>query len=207
MQNSTMDYFDELLTLLKQWDPLGSRITANGVRLIGHVPHVGAMAYLHSVYEPLRGRLILDLEEQIKHPLPMGLKHFFQRANGVRLFGNSLSIFGLRQSYDRTLSDAVYQPISIVTCNVRERIRNAPNSAVFFGYYDWDGSKLYMLNDDPRVFVCPRYAITPLLYEWPNFETFFLTEVKRLAALYDDQGRKRQADQPTVPFRVSGPSQ
>lgn len=207
MQNSSMDYFDELLTILKRWDPLGSRITANGVRLIGHVPHVGTMAYLHRVYNPLKENDILEIEQQIRRTLPLALKYFFQRANGADLFVNQLSLFGLRNSYDRTLTDAIYCPLAINTPNVRERVNGAPHNAVFFGFYAQDGSNIFALNDDPRVFVCPRYAITPLLYEWPNFETFFLTEVKRLAALYDDQGRKRQADQPTVPFRVSGPSQ
>ena len=207
MQSSTMDYFDELLTLLKRWDPLGSRNTAGGVRLIGHVPHVGTMAYLHRVYNPLKENDILEIEQQIGRTLPRALRFFFKRANGADFFVNQLSLFGLRNNYDRALTDAIYCPLAIGTPNVRERIKDAPHNAIFFGFYAQDGSNIFALNDDPRVFVCPRYAITPLLFEWPNFETFLLTEVKRLAAPYDDTGRKCQPDEPTVPFRVSGPIQ
>jgi hypothetical protein len=43
-------------------------------------------------------------------------------------------------------------------------------------------------SNDNRIFMCQRYAVQPTLFEWPDFETFLLSEAERLASLFDERG-------------------
>src|SRR5690242_302565 len=114
-------YFEEVIRLLDRWRHLGSREVSNGTRLIGHIPRVGSLAYLHVVHAGLSDSDIEQMEADIRRKLPQVLKEFYRRANGCHLFGGALSIYGLRRSYDRSLDDTSRQPFSITTSNIRER--------------------------------------------------------------------------------------
>src|SRR5271154_5424507 len=78
----------------------------NGVRLIGHVPHVGSEAFLHEIYPPLAECEIAELEESIGRHLPAALWSLYRVANGMHLFSGALSLSGLRRSFARSGDDA-----------------------------------------------------------------------------------------------------
>jgi hypothetical protein len=192
-----VNYFDDVMTLILEWEPLGCRVAADGARLIGHVPHVAPEAYLHVVFPALDDEGIAQIAEQIGRSLPPDLEAFFRMANGIDLFSSSLCVDGLRGDYVRTDNDA-WQPFSISLINLDERPPDADDCHVFFGGYNWDRSLLYLAPWSPKVYRCSPTTAEPL-NEWPSLGHMLVSEVKRLALLFDRQGRKLDADQPTVP--------
>lgn len=190
--------FHEVVAVVKKWDKIGLKETSTGTKLIGAVPHIGSMAYLHSIYAPLTEDEIAVLEQEINNELPTSLKEFYRFANGCNLF-QTLEINGLRKNYDRSLDDNAYQPISLKYQNVFNQPLGKTDDCIFFGAYDWDGSCLFMRKNERKVFLCLPDNVDQILYEWPGFEEFLLGEVKRLANMFDDNGRQYDEDQQTTP--------
>lgn len=200
-----MQSLDSILRILNRWEGLGAKITKNGDRLIGHIPHVGSMAYLNIVFGPLTKVQISEIVNIIGHALPNDLERFYLLANGGSFF-DSIEIYGLRRDYDRSISDNVYQPISMDYLNVTDKVDGKLENMTFFGSYNWDGSKLFMLNEDQRVFMCSANSAAHILHEWPNFEQFLLSEMQRLSKLFDSNGKIKDEDSPTIPPTKIGSS-
>ena len=201
-----MNYFDSLMTVLNRWAHLGSRVTKRGVRLIGETPSLiqkNKLITLHVVYEPLNETGILRLETILDHPLPTALRDFYSKANGLSIFGGMLSLQGIRHDYSRALTDeGMYQPVSLEYGNTTERPKGYTPNMTFFGWYDYDGSKIYARTDDRRIFMCPRYTVEPTLCEWPDFQTFLLSEAERSADLFEEGGRMIDEEVPGVPLEA-----
>lgn len=194
-----MNYLKQLIdNLEEQYSALGARTLANGARLIGNVPHIAPEAYLHYVYPGLNSNEIQQLESEIKRKLPETLRAFYAQCNGLDLFAGSLSIFGLRDLFMEGEAGDVGQPFSMEIPNVDERLADADDSFVFFGFYDWDGSQLYATPSSPRIIRCSRKSAKPL-NTWPSLEAALTEEVRRLGKLFDEKGVPRDEDVPTTP--------
>lgn len=155
---------------------------------------------MHDIYEPLDESSISQLEEMIGKPLLPALRTFYGKANGLRIFGGKLSIQGLRHDNTRELTDeGMYQPVSLEYGNAMDHPKGYQPEMTFFGWYYYDGSMLYARSDDERIFMCPQHAANPTLCEWPDFETFLLSEAERLASLFDNEGRLIDKDIPSIP--------
>lgn len=178
-------------------EPLGGRVLSDGTRLIGAIPHVGPDAWLHALFPGLREPELRQLEESLGGPLPCELREFYRRFNGLSLFNDALSIFGLRQKLGRT-GDAAWQPFSILTPNGPERPPDSPPGLTFIGGYGWDGSLVFIGPSDKRVVRCLKTSSTPL-NQWANLGEFLSHEAARLAVHFDDRGRQIQPTSPTVP--------
>lgn len=197
-----MDYFDALMEILNRWAHLGSRVTQRGVRLIGQQLFRSEWSYLHCVYEPLDEAGLGKLQASLGRPLPPVLREFYAKANGLYLFNGingALGIQGLRHDYGRELCDESYQPVSLEYGNAIERVKGHSSDMTFFGWYKHDGSNLYCRDGDSRVFMCPRLSVEPTLCEWPDFQTFLLSETERLAAFFSADGRQIDEKMPTIP--------
>lgn len=186
-----------ILEIVNKAESLGERTLPNGVRLIGHIPHAAPEAYLHIIYPPLNNEQITSIEEAITKKLPDELKAFLKVSNGINLFADSLSIDGLRHSYVR-VGDEAWQPYSMVTPNTIERPPDADESLVFLGGYCWDGSLLCMTPHSPVVYRC-QFGTAKVLNKWSSFDEMLTSEVNRLSTLFDEKGRKIDADAPTAP--------
>ena len=109
-----------------------------------------------------------------------------------------MSIHGYRRNYIRE-GDATIQPYSLLRRNCNEPPEDANSSQFFFGSYSWDGSILYTDPDKSlKVYRSSRESVE-LLNEWPDFETFLLSEAERLAKYYDENGVKINKSLPTTP--------
>jgi hypothetical protein len=194
MKTST---FEEILKVVRQAEHLGSRKLTTGVELIGHVPCMAPQAYLHVLFPPLNDEKIEEIETNIGHILPSDLKDFYGYSNGIMLFASGLYVDGLRRNFARR-GDESRQPFSIITPNTHERPVDSPDSLVFFGGHECDGSLLGMFPDSPEVF---RFApcSVKVLNEWPSFDAMLLSEIRRLSLLFDAQGRKINEHAPTKP--------
>ena len=188
---------ETLVAVVCAAEPLGSRVLPDGTRLIGAIPHVGPDAWLHALFSGLKGPEIRELEGSLGGPLPGELRKFYRRFNGLSLFNDALSIFGHRKKLGRT-GDAAWQPYSILTPNGPERPPDAPPGVLFIGGYGWDGSLVCVAPPDNRVVRCFKTSAKPL-NQWANLGEFLSHEAVRLAALFDDKGRKIRPSSPTIP--------
>lgn len=189
--------YAEITARLEKWSRLGARQASTGARLIGHVPHIGPEAYLHTVFPGLDEPAINELQVSVRGVIPDHHRAFLQLGNGLSLF-LKLALYGLRTSFDRG-GDAARQPFHMKTSNTAERPAGARGEAVFIGGYSYDGSKLYVLPDDERVYHCPRLEAAPVWNVWPNLETFLNAEISRFETLFDERGKLINPDQPTAP--------
>lgn len=194
-----MDYLDRVIKTLESYDNTGVRVLGNGTKLIGHVPHIAPEAWLHQIYAPLQSQYIDRLELDLGFAIPPNFSEFLTRANGLRLFSGHIYFYGLRMNFSRG-GDDVWQPYSILTPNLDERPRNSKDKFFFVGGYEPKGSLIYMDVTTLRLFRCSARSAKPL-YEWPSFEEMLESEVQRLSARFDREGRLLDPDVSTMPSR------
>lgn len=187
--------FEEIVGIARKWESLGTRVLDNGTCLIGHVPHVAPLAYLNILFPPLTELKIAEIEGELNVKLPQPLREFYLLANGAHFFSGSLSIFGYRENYRRT-GDAAWQPFNLRDVNLDERPSDAMDHHFFFGFYDWDGSLLYL--DGQTVIRCKRHSVSPL-NTWSSLEEMLLKEMLRISNLFDENGRELDRATPTIP--------
>lgn len=181
-----MDYLDKIVKIAERWLPLGEVVYDDGTRIIGHAPHIAPEAYLHEFFPGLVGGEFEVMEMFLRRPVPAPLRKLYKRFNGFRLFVGELDIFGIRRNYDRNLHDG-RQPFDIQDSNIHERPRRTPEDIVFFAFYKDDGCELSMSPDGPEVYATPM-GKWKIKRTWPDLETCLLSEVERLATLFDAQG-------------------
>lgn len=192
-----MNYQEKLEIMLKRYEPLGVRNLANGTRLIGHVRHQAPDAYLHILFSGLNEKELSALEAKAGRPLPVCLKKFYAYSNGLELFSDSLSFYGLRTSYKRQ-GDEIWQPYCVSDPNVLERLSDASDDLFFFASYEWDGSLLYTSGCDKKINRCSAESSKPI-GSWSSFEEMMGAEIERISKLFDKSGRPIDPERPTIP--------
>lgn len=195
---------DEIIEILNRWKNGGKKKLSNGTELICHVPHVAPEAWLHEIYAPLSKENIESLENAVPLKLPQEYKEFLLRTNGINIFSDSLSIWGLRKSYSRSGDEAI-QPYDVISMN-KERPKNCPDTWLFFAGYSWDGTRLFFdlssERDSGKVYRCERYNAR-IIQEWPSLGEFLTSEVERLSKLFDEKGVEYDENMPTCPSNIT----
>jgi hypothetical protein len=192
------DRTKDILTKLKKWDTQGVREISNGTMLICHVPHIAPKAWLHRIYAGLTDENIVFLQDKLGKTLPNDYACFLKVANGINIFSDSVSIWGMRTSNARRGDEAI-QPYDLLSLN-EEKIGEIPDSWLVFGSYSWDGSTMVydLSRHKTKVFRCERYSIN-ILQEWPDLLTWLDSEITRLSKLFDENGVEYDEDTPTIP--------
>jgi hypothetical protein len=193
----TNDLLQRVLDVVYRARSFGSRVLQDGTELIGHTPHVAPQAWFHVLFPGLTASQIESLEHALKRPLPREYRSFLTQMNGIRLFSGSLSIDGLRRSYERT-GDAVWQPFNVVDVNTIERPAGAGPSDFVVGGYKADGSLLCVDADTDETWRRDRDRPAPLNH-WPSLLHTLADEAERLAGHFDDAGKRIDPSVPTTP--------
>lgn len=193
-----MDKFINIVSVLEKWENNGKKIITNGARLICPVPHVAAKAWLHLIYAGLTDAKITELQNKLDKIMPRDYIDFLKNANGINIFSDSISIWGLRNSYIRVGDEAI-QPYDVVALNA-EKTREMPDSWFLFGSYSWDGSTMVydLSKDSSKVYLCECNSAR-VLKEWPDFWCWLKIEVERLSQMFDEKGIEYDEDAPTIP--------
>ena len=189
---------EPMISVMETYSTLGTSELPNGVKLIGKCEDKGPLAYIHSIFPGLNEDELIKIEHEAGRKLPKDLREMYIEANGLKYFFDTFTIYGLRSGAGRAV-DTSRQPYSIQLPNVEERPSDAPENAFFFGNYDWDGSLLYMTENDSRVFFCSRDTSTPLMH-WNNLEEMISLEATRIKKLYDSKGREIDSRVSTLPI-------
>lgn len=193
--------FQDIIKSLRTWETGGNKVLENGTELICQTPHIAPQAWLHILYPSLKVEQIKEYEMRFPNQFPSEYSGFLEMTNGINIFSDSLSIWGLRNNYER-IGDRAIQPYDILALNT-ERPKGCPSSWLFFGSYSWDGTRMmFDLGESfeiNRVYRCARRS-TQILQEWPNFWNWLTSEVERIGKLFDPNGVKYDKKAPTAPL-------
>ncbi|KYP13816.1 SMI1/KNR4 family protein [Flavihumibacter sp. CACIAM 22H1] len=193
-----MHYFEKAKKIIEKYRTLGEQKLNDGTVLIGKAPHVAPHAWLNKLFPVLNLSQIKSIEQTIGAKIPEDYRDFLLNySNGLKVFIDTLSLDGLRLKSGRTLESA-WQPYSIFTPNVEERIEGALSQHFFIGGYSWDGSLLYIDRTTNKVHRCNKNSIKPL-NSWNNFQDMLIMELERLDLLFDDNGVEKDKNKPTTP--------
>ncbi|WP_191018269.1 SMI1/KNR4 family protein [Treponema zioleckii] len=177
---------------------LGYEEREDGI-LIGKPDFLPKFAWLVKIMAPLKEEELRCMEEKYSITVPEVYKDFLLNfANGLHLFYGTFSLEGYRKHYRRDES-AILQPFALDISNVYERPKNAKPTYFFMGFYDWDGSELYLDTETNHVHLCKRADATSL-FEWNSFEEMLNSEIDRLFSLFTDDGRPIDENKSTLPI-------
>lgn len=197
-----MNDYSEIKALIEKFVPYGIKhVEKTGAILIGYAPFIAPEAWLNHLFPPLSPQQIYDLERSLNQPIPDEYKQFLMYfSNGLNVLNGKLSLFGLRNNYNRESIDDVRQPFDILIPNLYERPFNATPEMLFIGSYSWDGSQLYISKKGEVVF-CSRDDAHPLK-QWDSLNHMLISEIQRLYTLFDDSGKQLNKGLPTTPVFI-----
>lgn len=190
---------ENLIMKMSKWGKLGQKSGKDGSKVIGHIPRDFPEAYLHGFFAP---RTKSDWKEYDFH-LPQSLVGLYNGCNGLNLFLDCLSIFGIRSHYSRDAS-AQFQPFDLKDHDREHRMfhhqlpKGKNDNRVFFGSYRWDGSGIYATFDDLKIHRVERKHTRPK-NTWANISAFLLEEYERLELLHSTDGYLIDENAPTTP--------
>jgi len=182
------DAFRDLVELIESARAFGYQETADGARLFGRVPLVGAQAWLHVTYPGLDPDEMVELADQIERPLASDYAWWLGRMNGITLFSGALEFCGLVRVRSRSIGNR--QPYDLmVEGEVQRRVLKAGPEMFFFGVTGVSlGSRFYLDARTGEVHRCARNSAKPL-QSWSSIAELISTETPRLAKLFDKTGR------------------
>ena len=181
MTDHSLKQWRRVLEVIESYAALGEKTLIDGTRLVGHVPHVAPLAYLHQLGEPLGGLDASRVQMEARRPMPDEFRWFLTEAsNGLSLFAE-IEVYGLRR--DRW-------PFPAGDAN---RLSNLPGFVV--GSYREDGSRVTIL-EDARICWVPEDSSEAARY-WPDFITWLAEESDRLGQRFDADGKELDDDPKT----------
>lgn len=154
-----------------------ARKESGGGEKLGRQPDKDAP--LHVLYAPLTDETRRQGEERLGRPIPDAYAAWLQRSNGGWFYAGELSFSGVRP--DTTDVDHGFD---LDDPNVYERPADAADDDFFFGFYNEDGSHLYV-DGDGAVHRAERDRVEPL-QTWPSVAEAIHGEITRLVELLGD---------------------
>lgn len=139
--------FEKILNVLKKDYLNNYKILSNKNELICHTPQIAPQAWLHEIYYKLNNQEILDLESKIGKKMPEEYKAFLLMCNGINIFSDSLSIFGVRKSYKR-IGDEAHQPYDLYEMNNENRNNINKNNLIIGSCDDNNNFIVYNLEEN-----------------------------------------------------------
>ncbi len=181
--------FDEVVATISRWSGNDDKVLSTGVRLICPTPSVAPEAWLHVLFPPATGEDITTVEEALDVSLPTDFREFLVTANGLRLFSNNISVWGIRQDMSRN-GDAAWPPFDLRSHNRKsDRPEGSPSNIVYFGSTGRGQSwSFFDLRDGSYVVgITDRHKYRPEKY-WPNFASWLIEQVGTLKVGFNADG-------------------
>src|SRR5688572_17356978 len=100
---------ESILKRIDEWKRLGYKDSADGSRLIAHTPRDFPDAYLHSYFAARSNKEW----KMYGFELPPQLRELYSECNGLSIFSDAFSIYGIRDHYKRDAS-AQFQPFDLI---------------------------------------------------------------------------------------------
>jgi SMI1 / KNR4 family (SUKH-1) len=190
--------FPDWLEVIERARAFGYRETKQGVRLYGSVPHVAPHAWFHAIPPGLSGQQISELGRDLLVTLPAAYVDFLRVTNGAHLFSTALSLLGVRPAAAGRDIDSAFLPFNIINSNGAEKPIGLRDAIIVIGFYKFDGSHAVLDTSTGRVQRIGRDGVARK--SWSSFAEFRSSEVLRLDALHDSEGKLVAAREMLVPF-------
>lgn len=160
-----------------------------GGRLVRPLPWVGTHAYLHRLYSPCTEDEVAALATLVGRQPPQQYRRFLMLSNGLSLFHESLSVYGIRESFDRTPSVAQWQPYSVAVENL-DRMGLRPDDFCV-GSVGPECDKIVWREASDDIARLSRED--GVFHEsWPSFADFLKSESKRFSQYHESTGHLKE---------------
>jgi hypothetical protein len=191
----------EILSLLSDSENVEDHESSTAV-FRTHVPWVGPSAYLHIVFKPTAVRVLSDAA--LKLNMPEFLVEFLRIQNGAILFSGALSVYGIHRPGQLLHRE---DPAFVLPFNIEDANLNWPpvdrTRFLVFGGYAFDGSSVCIDRTGGQICLFRRGRQTLLsepAYSWSSLEEWIVSEIARLAMLFDSRGQRLVDEAQTVPI-------
>ena len=193
-----MNNTERLYHLVKPLSKLGEKLSENKSYLIGNPYKDKPYYWLIKIFSPITEKELQILRKASYIP-NIYATFLTDCCNGLDLFLGTLPLFDYRKNMKRISSKAIQQLFDIITSNIHEQPRNSKNEYFFFGYYNCDGSLVYINTTDNSVCLCKKDDAAPL-HTWNTFESFLEIEIKRICSLLNEHGEEKEPNRSTLPI-------
>jgi hypothetical protein len=163
-----------------------------------HMPWKAPQAYLHVFFRGVSGETLNNFMLNEGMLLPPHVHDYLMQFNGGSFFQGSLSLFGITNG---TVSrDPMRrQPFDIRLYNKQSRPSNAKPDEFYIGGYDWDGSLIFVRENDSKVYRRDRKS-GEIKNTWISFDQFLEQELMRIRQLVNRDGTWIDPNAPTCPL-------
>jgi hypothetical protein len=185
----------DLLRLVSKFRGLDDHENANA-SFKTRVPWVAPEAYLNIVYKPAAPKLLSEVAG--RWCFPSEVVEFLKLQNGAMLFSGSLNLYGAVEA-GRLLNrnDRFWlPPFDIERENKSWKFH--PDRLLVVGGYRFDGSRACIDRTDRQIHVFQKEQRIPSA-SWLGFDAWLLSEIGRLSALFDEEGRRAGPESETGP--------
>jgi len=171
-------------------------VVTEHARFYCHVPHVAPLAYLHIIFNPAPRGVLDSISAQLD--LPEILVSFLQAQNGASLFSEALRIDGVVDPHRLHSRRNYYAqvPYSLINNNRHPVMKLFPEW-LGIGDYGFDGSRILLNRGSGEIQAVDQTGGS--LGIWQDLETFLVSELKRVRALFSPSGQCLVDAEFTVP--------
>jgi hypothetical protein len=155
-------------------------------RQVCNLPWVPELAYLHRLYPPASIDQIACIASLTGRQPQPDLRTLLAQHNGFDLFNGSLSIFGVRDHWDRTASDVIWLPFDLGS---QGSLLNTMigRDDMLIGGIGPNGQRLVLRGNGS---VDRTGSEKPdVLESWPSMADMLICETERFAQYYNTDGR------------------
>jgi hypothetical protein len=179
--------FESVVAIIARNQTQADKVYPTGARLICRLPWIAEHAWLHRIFAPCSEDAIASLPPSTGRQPPRELVAFLHCANGMWIFNESLSIYGVRGTFTRDPEAAAVLPFDLANHH-REKAHLYGAEDFLVGSCGPDGNLCVWRATDGRI---DRLNQTGgrVLESWPSFHDWLVQETERLAACHDVDGR------------------
>lgn len=166
-----------------------------------HAPWVAPFAYLHIVFKGAERGALNTIGDMLQ--IPESWRNVLSIQNGAILFSGAISFYGVHAPGTLLNRTDLFNrlPFSIEAEN-RSWPPPRREIQVVIGGYSYDGTRAVLDGSNGSVSAMPRKS-SIIVASWPNTDTWIKSELTRMAALFDSEGRIQAEREMTLPYRVN----
>ncbi|MBI4924145.1 MAG: hypothetical protein HY834_20610 [Devosia nanyangense] len=172
---------------IERWAPLGFERLEDGTAIVGRVPHLGSLAWLHQVYAPLSKEAIDQKVAAFPRLGWFPYPEFLLELNGCHLFSRALWLLGIRTSYRR--EPTIHLPWDVQNTNWNHMKVGLDHDALLIGGGTFRDREVFYLQDRSGTVQAIDEQSEKWLFRWNSVSELLVSEIDRLLPQFDLDGR------------------
>ncbi len=173
-----------VMNKLNKWKGNEDAILHDGSMLICRIPNAAPLNYLHCIYSPLNTLEIEKIETLLKVSLPNDFADFLLSCNGLDIFSNNISIFGLKKNKEKFHFNYLSDPFDIINENLS---LNFIDEYYVFASYKEGYDLCFKPNTNDRVYLRKRNSVS-VIKEYASFYGWLNHTIDVLSQYFNEEG-------------------